>query len=151
MKDWQKDVIVIISFPEKKFIHFMLLQFYHSFLIFFQNLFSRQRRLKWLCVVLYVNPDINIQTTDTEVILKYNICWLLTWMSPRLFARFTSYLMIKSPSISVSSQPGHFLCWSIVGENEMWAWQEDKYVQFGPFLLLKFYMLFILFNTETRT
>lgn len=48
-----------------------------------------------------------------------------TWMSPRLASRFTSYLMIKSPSIIVPSQPGHFLCCSIVGEKEMCAWHRD--------------------------
>lgn len=50
----------------------------------------------------------------------------LTWTSPRLSSRFTSYLTMKSPSSLVPSQPGHFLCCSSVGENETCAWETER-------------------------
>lgn len=54
----------------------------------------------------------------------------LTWISPRIFSRFTSYLMTKSPSIMVLSHPGHFCCCSSVGEKEMCACKtQDSRVQ----------------------
>lgn len=63
------------------------------------------------------------KTLKTEK--SWDVSRAQTWMSPRPASRFTSYLMIKSPSIIVPSQPGHFLCCSIVGEKEMCAWQRD--------------------------
>lgn len=56
---------------------------------------------------------------------------LQTWISLRSCARLISYLIKKSPSISVPSQPEHFLCWSRVGEKDTWAWKRRLILKSG--------------------